>query len=117
MKMPEFMNGALLAAALLGGVLTGAAMPASAGDPPGDPASGRRIAEQWCASCHAVGMRPDRAPIDGVPAFRVVANRPDYQPGWIKAFLTMPHLPMPNLSLSRMDINDLAAYLDTLHDR
>jgi cytochrome c len=106
------LTGAVLAATLLGMTL-----PALAGDPPGDPASGRRIAEQWCASCHAVEARPERAPVDGVPAFRTVANQPGYQVGYIKAFLTMPHRPMPNLSLSRMDINDLAAYLDQLHDR
>lgn len=88
-----------------------------AGDPPADAANGERIAVRWCASCHAVEASPERAPADGVPSFRAIASRPGYHPGSIKTFLAMPHAPMPNLSLSRVEIADLSAYLDRLHAR
>lgn len=89
--------------------------PALAADPPADAANGQRIAERWCANCHAVAAVPERAPADGVPTFRSIADRPGYQNGYVKTFLTMPHSPMPNLSLTRTEIADLAAYLDRLH--
>jgi mono/diheme cytochrome c family protein len=92
-----------------------AATPVLAADPPADSANGERIAERWCANCHAVAAVPERAPADGVPTFRAIANRPGYQNGQIKTFLAMPHSPMPNLSLTRTEIADLAAYLDRLH--
>jgi mono/diheme cytochrome c family protein len=108
--MPLRVRALLLMAALL--------LPAAGGkvvDPPADAVNGQRIAERWCAACHAVEAAPERAPADGVPTFRAIAARPDYQGGWIKVFLAMPHAPMPNLSLTRAEIADLAAYLDRLH--
>ena len=80
-----------------------------------DPDAGLALARVWCSSCHAVDPNPDRAPIDGVPSFRAIATLPNYDKGWVAAFIANPHPPMPNLSLSKQNIDDITAYLDRLH--
>ena len=98
----------------LGGALAlslGLAGPACAADAD----AGLEIAQRWCASCHAVGANPERAPVDGVPSFRSVAHGPVYDRGWVAAWIADPHPPMPNLGLSKREIDDITAYLDRLH--
>ena len=77
----------------------------------GDSQAGHRLAEQWCNTCHIVeesGAGPDTA-----PPFPVIArNRKDR--AWVRAWLAAPHPPMPNLSLTRQEIDDVVAYLDSL---
>lgn len=87
------------------------ASPAAAADPD----AGLSLAKRWCSSCHAVDPNPERAPVDGVPSFRAIASLPNYEPGWVGAFIQNPHPPMPDLSLSKRDIDDITAYLDRLH--
>ena len=81
----------------------------------GDADAGLSVAQRWCSSCHAVDPSPQRAPVDGVPSFRAIAALPNYESGWVAAFIQNPHPPMPNLSLSKRDIDDITAYLDRLH--
>ena len=51
---------------------------------------------------------------DAAPAFAEIANKPDATPeGW-RTWLQDPHPPMPNLSLSNYEIDDLIAYISTL---
>ena len=77
-----------------------------------DPARGLDLAERWCASCHIVSKRQTKG-MDGVPSFASVAQRPDLNVGALAFFLLDPHPVMPNLSLSRDDARDLAAYIAT----
>lgn len=80
-----------------------------------DAENGRVIAERWCASCHAVS--PDQASAqDGVPSFREVAERGDLGGERLRTFLADPHPRMPDMSLTRDEIEDLAAYIDGLAD-
>jgi mono/diheme cytochrome c family protein len=72
----------------------------------GDPEAGRALARQWCAGCHGAS--------DAVPPLDEAVNRPGRTPGTLEAWLADPHPPMPNLSLSRREINDLVAFLGTL---
>jgi len=98
---------------LLGALSLSLVFAAQAGAADAD--AGLQLAQRWCASCHAVEPNPERAPIDGVPSFRSIASLPAYDSGWVGAFIANPHPPMPNLSLSKRDIDDITAYLDRLH--
>ena len=99
----------LLLASFLLSSLAVAAAPALAA---GDAAAGHALAQRWCASCHIV----DRAGQgrDTAPPFPAIAKRNPEDRGWLRAWLTAPHPPMPNFNLSRQQIDDVIAYLDSL---
>ena len=83
---------------------------------PADPAKGRRLAERWCASCHLVTAEQTSASADA-PTFRAIADTPGRTTDGIADFLTLPgttHSRMPDLSLSRVEIDDIAAYIASL---
>jgi mono/diheme cytochrome c family protein len=75
---------------------------------------GRMLAERWCAGCHVV----DRVPggTDAAPPFRAMANDPAYTPGRLKGWLIEPHPPMPNLNLTRREIDAIVAYIRSLRN-
>lgn len=81
----------------------------------GDPQNGLRLARQWCTGCHVV--EPSGRGGDSGPPFHEVANRADRTPTTMRAWLTNPHPPMPNLGLTRKEIDDIVAYLDSLQGR
>ncbi|WP_144428431.1 c-type cytochrome [Azospirillum thiophilum] len=106
------------AAAILAATIAAmlAAMVAAAGPAAAaDAEAGRRIAEQWCASCHMVEGR--RSGSDAAPALAGIARDPGRGPGWVRAWLNDPHPPMPDLSLTRAEIDDVVAYLNRLAGR
>jgi mono/diheme cytochrome c family protein len=77
----------------------------------GEAEAGWQLARRWCAGCHVVDMAGYGT--DSAPAFATVAReRTDRR--WIRAWLESPHPPMPNMNLSRGEIDDVIAYLDTL---
>ncbi len=76
-------------------------------------ARGKAMAERWCKLCHVVGPDQSSAPADGAPSFMWLAkNKPS--DAELKTFLISPHPPMPNLSLSRKEIDDVVAYIRSL---
>jgi mono/diheme cytochrome c family protein len=78
-----------------------------------DAAAGERLARQWCVNCHVIDASgPATTLPQGPPSFRIIAGHLD--PGEIRAFLTHPHGAMPDLSLSRAEIEDLMAYIGSL---
>ncbi len=77
-----------------------------------DAESGKRLATQWCSKCHLVG--PDGVATDAAPAFEDIANDPARTNDRLRTWLADPHPPMPDLSLSRDEIEAILAYLDTL---
>jgi len=79
-----------------------------------DPAAGKATAMKWCASCHLVEEGQATAPAAGVPSFAAIAAKPDQNADRIAGAIVAPHPPMPDLQLSRQQINDLAAYILTL---
>lgn len=81
----------------------------------GDAASGLALAKTWCTTCHVVA--PSVTGGDNAPPFAAIANRSNLSSGALRAWLTAPHPPMPNLNLSRQQIDDIVAYLDSLHTR
>jgi cytochrome c len=78
----------------------------------GDPAEGRAIAERWCSSCHVAGNRSGGT--DAVPTLESISNDPRRSPEWVRQWLNDPHPPMPNLPLTRAQIEDVVAYLESL---
>jgi mono/diheme cytochrome c family protein len=99
---------ALLVAALVLGMIALLVSSAFAADP----ARGEALAKRWCAFCHVVA--PDqRAGSPDVPSFAAIARKPDFGAAKVANFLRAPHPVMPNMSLSRSETDDLAAYIAT----
>jgi mono/diheme cytochrome c family protein len=81
----------------------------------GDPAAGQRLAERWCSGpCHVIGPASARGTSTGVPTFAAIARMPSTTPMSLRVFLQTPHAGMPDLHLSRDEIDDLAAYILSL---
>jgi mono/diheme cytochrome c family protein len=78
-----------------------------------DADNGRRLAQRWCQACHVVTDGP-RASTDGAPPFATIAARPDFDVAKIAMFLLDPHAKMPNMSLTKPEAGDLAAYIGSL---
>ena len=83
---------------------------------PADPAKGKRLSERWCATCHLVSAEQKAASADA-PSFAALANAPGKTTDGLGDFLTLPgttHSRMPDLALSRVEIDDITAYIATL---
>jgi mono/diheme cytochrome c family protein len=74
---------------------------------------GKVLAQRWCAECHLVASDQARASAD-VATFASVARRPDFTAAQLALFLLDPHPKMPNVSLTRVEAADLAAYIASL---
>ncbi len=97
---------AALCALFAGMALTGEAGAA-------DAYQGGQIARRWCEPCHVVA--PDQAGATGeAPPFTEIAKRPGFDASQIAMFLLDPHPKMPNMSLTRIEAGDLAAYIASL---
>jgi mono/diheme cytochrome c family protein len=76
-----------------------------------DVTNGERLARQWCANCHVIDAGGPSATLpQGPPSFRVAAGH--LNPEQLRAFLTHPHGQMPDLALTRSEIDDLIAYIE-----
>ncbi len=75
-----------------------------------DAANGGVIAERWCAHCHAVAPRPQRSDA-GPPSLAQIGRNPAMDAGALAAFLMTPHPRMPDMSLTRREIEDLLAFI------
>lgn len=84
--------------------------------PPREPSAddGRALAERFCSSCHLVGSASDVTVPTGPATFRWIANKPGQTAQRIADALIAPHPPMPDMQLSRAEIQDLIAYIDTM---
>jgi mono/diheme cytochrome c family protein len=102
-------EGTALRAAVLAAIAALVASPLLAADA----SNGKRVAVRWCATCHVVGPDQRDAYADA-PPFREIANRPNFSESGLMTFLLNPHAKMPNMSLTRIEANDIAAYISTL---
>ena len=80
----------------------------------GDVEHGAVVAKRWCKDCHVVSADQTSAKVDA-PPFADVARRLDDEQ--LKAFLTDPHPRMPDMSLSRKEIEDIVSYIRSLAPR
>lgn len=78
-----------------------------------DVASGEATAKRWCVSCHAVSSAPQKVATEAAP-FVEIAGRPDFNAKTLSYFLLDPHPKMPDMSLTRNEATNLAAYIRTL---
>jgi mono/diheme cytochrome c family protein len=78
-----------------------------------DAFNGKRVAELWCAACHVVNVNQRQANADA-PPFEEIAKRPSFSEPGLVTFLLDPHSKMPNMNLTRIEANDIAAYIATL---
>ena len=77
-----------------------------------DPERGSVLAQRWCASCHLVSYTQKQAN-DGTPSFREIADRADFNESQLAFFLLDPHPMMPGMALTRDEVRDLVAYIDS----
>jgi mono/diheme cytochrome c family protein len=80
----------------------------------GDPDAGGKLAQTWCENCHVVAPSQQRATSTGAPAFTAIAAMKSTTFMGLRAFLQTPHDRMPDLHLSRDEIDDVAAYIISL---
>jgi mono/diheme cytochrome c family protein len=78
-----------------------------------DASNGKRVAELWCAACHVVTVNQRQANADA-PPFEEIAKRPYFSEPALVTFLLDPHAKMPNMNLTRIEANDIAAYIGAL---
>ncbi len=75
---------------------------------------GATLADRLCTNCHLSDDTTRSAVPAGIPTFRGIANKPGQTGMHIVGVLMAPHPPMPNINLSRDEIGDIVAYLQTL---
>ncbi len=78
-----------------------------------DPVNGEKLARRWCAACHVVSNK-QTGTVTEAPPFPTIAQRPDFSERTVAFFLLDPHPKMPDMSLTRAEAADLAAYIATL---
>lgn len=83
------------------------ALPVSAADVQ----QGAKLAQRWCASCHAIAPSQDKASADAPSFASISAARKVPE---IQGFLQQSHPSMPDMNLSRSEIADLIAYMQSL---
>lgn len=101
------MSAALLTAMVLDPVSAPRALADDASD-------GQSLARQWCSSCHTIGRETQQV-VNGAPAFAFMARNAEYTPERLEGWLLMPRHPaMQGIDLSRTQIRQIRAYIDSL---
>lgn len=78
-----------------------------------DVQNGKTLAKQWCSSCHLIDADQSTGG-DAAPTFGATAETAAERNDDLRAWLADPHPPMPNLNLTRVEIDDLLAYIESL---
>jgi mono/diheme cytochrome c family protein len=81
-----------------------------------DPVSGKQLAERLCTNCHLVGSVTQEQANSDVPSFPEIANLEGQTAGAITARIILPKHPMPQIPLTKPELNDLAAYIMSLRE-
>jgi cytochrome c len=102
----------VIAFALIGALASGAA----AQSVPGNAETGERLGRSQCSECHQMPSKPTVA-ASGMPSFRAMAKDPRLTELALRAFLQLPHDRMPNITLSRQEIDHLVAYIFSLKEQ
>lgn len=107
--MPVHCRFALLCSPLIAAVIVATTSAFGA-----DANNGERLALRWCAACHVVSATQRQSTTDQAPPFAAIARTPGFDAAKVALFLLDPHPKMPDMSLSRKEAGDLAAYIATL---
>lgn len=81
----------------------------------GDPETGRDLARQWCTTCHVV--EPEGTGTDAAPPLPTLMANDGRTADDLRLWLSDPHPPMTSLDLTRGEIEDIVAYLESLRAR
>ena len=100
--------------ALLGTGLPTAASTGAKAQEIGDTVEGHKLAETWCRSCHVIDIAQQQGVSNGAPTFPAIAHMKSTTMLSLHAFLLTPHNRMPDLHLSRDDIDNISAYILSL---
>ena len=76
---------------------------------------GQSLTEQICVTCHITPGA--RSGSDIVAPLNEVVNERRKSKSALRAFLTAPHGAMPDVHLTRRQIDDLIVYLESLRNR
>ena len=104
----------LIALPLLGTVLLAISLRVATAQVIGDAAAGHDLAQTWCSTCHVIDPAPRHASDMAAPSFAAIAAMPSTTPMALSVFLQTPHAAIPDLHLSRDEIDDLTAYILSL---
>ncbi|WP_165838903.1 c-type cytochrome [Roseicella frigidaeris] len=90
-----------------------AAMPVAAQDAAQQArlATGRKVAETWCANCHLIGPQARGPTGDAAPPFHAIARMPETSDATLRAFLRMPHATMPDHQLRQEELDGVVAWI------
>jgi mono/diheme cytochrome c family protein len=77
-----------------------------------DVRQGETLAKRWCASCHVVAADQQSGNTQA-PPFSEIGKRGGLDAAKVALFLLLPHPKMPDMSLTRNEAADLAAYIET----
>ncbi len=78
---------------------------------------GEDLARIWCNACHVTGAATPESGMDAAPPFANLAPMVTANPDHYRTFLTQPHGPMKEISLSREEIEAVMAYISSLSDQ
>jgi cytochrome c len=78
----------------------------------GRPEAGRLLVTSSCTSCHTAPAA--QSGTDVAPPFAAIARDNRGNSAWIRLWLTDPHPPMRGINLTRQQIDDVIAYLESL---
>lgn len=74
------------------------------------------IAQVWCGNCHLVDPREQQAAREGVPTFLSITRMKSTTEPSLSAVLKSRHGAMPDLTLSREEIEDVSAFILSLRE-
>jgi cytochrome c len=80
---------------------------------PAETDAGAQIAQRWCVNCHVISSAQTGTAAQGPPSFPTIAKN-GMSNDQLQAFLSHPHGAMPDLALTRNEIDDLIAYIRSL---
>jgi mono/diheme cytochrome c family protein len=103
-----------IAVSLLATVILTVSSLTAAAQSDGDIEAGQQLAKTWCSSCHVVGPEQQRGVSNGAPTFTAIARMKSTTPLGLQVFFQTPHDRMPDLHLTRAEMNDLIAYIISL---
>jgi mono/diheme cytochrome c family protein len=75
---------------------------------------GADLAQMWCNACHVTGTGKTESAMDAAPPFSKLSPLVIANPEHYRAFLTRPHGPMKEITLSRDEIEALLTYISSL---
>ena len=88
------------------------AMLAASGALAADADNGKRLAETRCVTCHIVSPS-ERRDVTDAPPFEAIARKFASNPDTLAFSIIDPH-PRMNVTLTRREAQDIAAYINTL---